>query len=104
MGHKTGKAQNKQMFSDLLPKTDFTQPFSGMTGQLSSRSDAGPDAARFCRAHRRRAPRPRYAAAIVITRRSMPSPPSRGSGGVLPPSRVSKNVFAVNDRADTLYC
>jgi len=31
------------MFSDLLPKADFAQPFAGaqMTGQLSSGCDAG---------------------------------------------------------------
>ena len=44
------------------------------------------------------------AAAIEIARGAMPSPPSRGSDGILPPSRLSKNVFAVIDRADTLYC
>src|SRR5262249_12498802 len=89
---QTGKAQNKQMFSGFLPKADFPQPFSAARpiGRLSSRSDAGPDAARFCRAHHRRAPRSRYAAAIEITRRTMPSPPSRGSGGVLPPSQLRK--------------
>jgi hypothetical protein len=57
---KTGKAQNKQMFSDLLPKADLTQPFSAarLTGRLSS----GSDAARFSRAHRHRAPRSRFGA------------------------------------------
>jgi hypothetical protein len=58
------KSSKQQMFSDLLPKADFNQPFSAArsTGRLSSGSDAGLDAARFSRAHSHRAPRSRFGA------------------------------------------
>jgi hypothetical protein len=49
-------------------------------------------------------PKASRAAAIEIARCSLPSPPYEEAEVVLPPSRLLKNVFAVIDRADTLYC
>jgi hypothetical protein len=42
--------------------------------------------------------------AILPPLGSLPSPPYEEAEVVLPPSRLLKNVFAVIDRADTLYC